>query len=1334
MARCRNHHSWWAWPLTALSLALGVGLAPRAAAQTEAQLAVAEGRQALLIEDWEKAIQSLERAAETDPENPDVFLLLGRAHYRAGHLDEAVAAWRRTLELAPEQSEARQMLDALLGREVDVERSLRLVEQWLDQERDDAALSEIGRLSRLALSEEQRVRLRFLEARSQFAKDADTSLTILERLALEDPAFAAEPDFRLLAARARLQTKSQRSAALEDLHVLAAESSVVAASARLELLLDRANHHEFVLDELVAWLEGAGSHPRRLEAARAVTGLCFDRSTTLAPTLSSTPSPLDPVAARSTAELANADPRAKVAVDAYLDYVERRYRALGLPALAADSLGHLLEQTLPPVLRERVLGVQAADRVAVFQQDVHARLGATGFGSLGGTPPDSLDTALETIDLWRATTLGPAPVRMRESLAQDLAELAAPADAPRFPPHEWAIMVLKPLLDSGRPLADPALEILAGLAERHATSPLAERRRRGAEWRELRHAVFTEPSERAKDALAVAAAWRLTAEAALGERTPARLTDDAEHALVRLLEAASEQARSEQAMSAQSADAVFAEAARLLAPWQRAFQDAEVQRVYEALESALPDPAKRRARLAIAQLRLDRVRDQDLRNLAAGNAAAPSLSDPVREALVALEEAQRELPRNHAIVLKAEQLRAAWLEHCLSLERDDLARASLEIAATPAVPGARRAARARLLALSALRAREDLERRSLEHDGLRTLELTSAFEALLGECSALVGEDPDSAKIAVAQMFAVAELYRSMGRPAVAVEVYQRIATLAREHDSLAAPNDVESGVESRAALSRAIALIEEGRALDTDPRKTAESAELADAAYDRALGALQEIRAAHRDRPEAKRALDAAVEIGRHYAELGRWQRADAVFAKLLEDDGAVYRPERFEFARALCALGPVLADHARVVLCTLFADVPADTALLEEPEESIEEADSGSFLSGRGVAARAPAAPGSPGPTTGTDPASQAPELALRSAIAMNAAAQRDLTVLSAMRQQQAEAASRIAAREGKTSAANSQSQTRMEGEFHPVSAAEIERQRVALERAMELLLALRAQYADTTTAAQARAEMLILARHWSTLGEWQRTAKALQKYLEAFPRDPELVDLRWERCEALSRFAEASVAPGLSRELALQRASERFEAARAAISEFGESFADRPELLQRARWALAQSSLTEARVVQSIGPTLARGRYARAVQGFLDVARSDPDIPECANVPQIVWGVIDEMVAQGFHDEAIAGWGALGLAFPLHPLTDQATLRIAQTYQSVLGQPLRAAEAYLELNFGRGGDDADSQEQLLGIAASLESQKRWVEALHVLETFVDSFPGTTRAPARR
>jgi TolA-binding protein len=135
-------------------------------------------------------------------------------------------------------------------------------------------------------------------------------------------------------------------------------------------------------------------------------------------------------------------------------------------------------------------------------------------------------------------------------------------------------------------------------------------------------------------------------------------------------------------------------------------------------------------------------------------------------------------------------------------------------------------------------------------------------------------------------------------------------------------------------------------------------------------------------------------------------------------------------------------------------------------------------------------------------------------------------------------------------------------------------------------------------------------------------------------------------------------------------------------------------------------------------------------RSADELLRVADLYHDHPRISTIPQMLWSISSELTGRGYHDEAIMVWNELTIHYPMHALAHQAALRIAQTYQMQLKQPLRAVEAYIELNFTRGGNDASLQQAIFQIAVDLESKKRWVETLHVLETFADSFPRHAQA----
>ena len=54
-------------------------------------------------------------------------------------------------------------------------------------------------------------------------------------------------------------------------------------------------------------------------------------------------------------------------------------------------------------------------------------------------------------------------------------------------------------------------------------------------------------------------------------------------------------------------------------------------------------------------------------------------------------------------------------------------------------------------------------------------------------------------------------------------------------------------------------------------------------------------------------------MAVGVEYAKLDAWEVAESVYADLLDAKLNIRRPERLEFARGLCQLGPAMPDHAR-------------------------------------------------------------------------------------------------------------------------------------------------------------------------------------------------------------------------------------------------------------------------------------------------------------------------------------------------------------------------------------------------------------------------------------
>jgi serine/threonine-protein kinase len=75
---------------------------PRREGSRAAEQAFAAGRKRFLASDLEGAIRQFERATTLSPSDPRAYRELGRARMRTGAVDDAIRAYRRYLELAPE--------------------------------------------------------------------------------------------------------------------------------------------------------------------------------------------------------------------------------------------------------------------------------------------------------------------------------------------------------------------------------------------------------------------------------------------------------------------------------------------------------------------------------------------------------------------------------------------------------------------------------------------------------------------------------------------------------------------------------------------------------------------------------------------------------------------------------------------------------------------------------------------------------------------------------------------------------------------------------------------------------------------------------------------------------------------------------------------------------------------------------------------------------------------------------------------------------------------------------------------------------------------------------
>ena len=113
-------------------------------AQSDAQEAFQKAKVAFENDQFASARDLLVTASQTDAKNPDIFLLLGKAHYQLGDVDKAIVAWQRTLQLAPAQAYAKRMVTALQGKVIDVDVRIQIVKSLLADYLTKAAQSELA--------------------------------------------------------------------------------------------------------------------------------------------------------------------------------------------------------------------------------------------------------------------------------------------------------------------------------------------------------------------------------------------------------------------------------------------------------------------------------------------------------------------------------------------------------------------------------------------------------------------------------------------------------------------------------------------------------------------------------------------------------------------------------------------------------------------------------------------------------------------------------------------------------------------------------------------------------------------------------------------------------------------------------------------------------------------------------------------------------------------------------------------------------------------------------------------------------------------------------------
>ncbi|HUV40122.1 MAG TPA: tetratricopeptide repeat protein, partial [Planctomycetota bacterium] len=449
------------------ALLLAVALAtclvsPMLWAQADARKAFEDGRAAWTAGEFTRARDLFLAASRTDARNPEVFLWLGKAQYQLGELTEAVAAWRRTLALAPDEPYAAGMLAALSGEMRDVDLRIRLIEALLREKLNDAALKQCTDLLReTAPTDAQRASVMLLLARAQLAsgRGAD-ALETVNRLVVRYPALVDEAETTLVTARARLAQGGEGIAEAVGLFgkvVADHPNTPSAAAARFHLLqIDLTERPTAArVKTLEDWIAANPAHEQVDDARRLLVTSLLKLTELSGPPRKDAPlSATDVAALRVALELlkqtANVTESAKLTKQ-LINYLEYRYAAVGAHQAAIDGARQLLSAPLPFACRLEVLqhlrGFQALAADAYLDG-----LAKSGTPVPPGAVPQVVADVLETIRTIRTEFPEETATWLDQALlAQSLGKLAAQTPWPARvdalkPPMQWALEIALPVI------------------------------------------------------------------------------------------------------------------------------------------------------------------------------------------------------------------------------------------------------------------------------------------------------------------------------------------------------------------------------------------------------------------------------------------------------------------------------------------------------------------------------------------------------------------------------------------------------------------------------------------------------------------------------------------------------------------------------------------------------------------------------------------------------------------------------------------------------------------------------------------------------------------------
>jgi tetratricopeptide (TPR) repeat protein len=1373
-------------------LAAVTAAVPKVWAQSDAAEAYQQGKTAFAAGQFDKANDLFTKASQTDPKNPEVFLWLGKSQYQLGHLDEAVKAWDATLRFAPNEPYAAQMLKALRHEIGDVDSSLAVVEELIKSQLWQPALVTLDKVLRdHAISDAQRVKAMTLRADAALETGAVAEAESTAReLLLKYPQLVDGDQANLLIARAELHGDRKGEGAAMLAKIIAAHpDSAAGISGAYALLSYNLSDSPTAAnaDALAMWV---AAHPKHALATRARAMLVesdLEIAKSMGPVTAESPlNPYDLAALRTADGLLKENPGAAMA-HRFTQMIVERLGSFRSGDAAIGGARTLLKSPLPPGSRLMALQALAGFEVEFALRGISREVESGK--TIDATLPKPLATAIETLSQLAKEFPAEANWRLRVHLADRLRGIGERTAWPARPTElkaaqQWAVAVALPVVqgDPDAAAVDGAVKVITQIInETSAMETAAGPHPSLAVNTQLLAAL---PRENG--------GWSAVAMGQIGLLDKIARAEFAENARVgKLAENGKLSAVQEQyiatlgllvSQSAGNSGMAIERLRASLEPWVEAGYYEVAEAAYGKLADVLPDGQKRQIQLAIVRLWTQKAIVAEQKLVATGAAPPRALDASLSQAIATLYGMQAGVGDAEPFLAQVRQEIDTIIAHYEQLKYYDIAEAAIAVKPKQANPQAATYQQFLLAKLADNGARREMATLLKQYKATDKIKLTDKTQAAIALYEKFMSDhatDPLAVRAAEA-IFTIASDFEQYGAYDVAAGIDRDFAAFAAKQPVFAQASPGKSSIAEKAAF--AAVTVSDVKARAAMAKATAKSAQenkgrpvppvkISDE-FAAAIKAYTEFIAAAPESPFVAQAVLRLNAIALDYARADAWEVADGIYGQILAGKLATGEPERIQFSRGMCQIGKVMPEHAKEVLGALLsprsggmdsANNGTFTRLDDFDKLSVDRRSKGLAAGGTAVAGvrifdaakpMSKAAALAPLDTaSATGPAANQPSFEYREGgggggafggvAAADARSRADGQVLAAITQQESRRATQIAAlrEKGATYSLNSQlrdvnrltkeAKTPQGAEQPPsISEEELARQQVALDGAYKLFESILAEHPESPTAEQARGEIMIEMDYWRGIEQWQRAAAMGEKFLVDHPTDLKLPQLRLAiATDHLSWASRPLDAHNTSQEM-LVEVSKRFNAARAELAKVTTDFPEERTLIEDAQWRIANSFLTQARAVDAFSATLARGQFVRAAKELRRVAAEYAQHPQIGSIPQMLWDISMELHQRNYHEEALSVWNAIAIDYPTHPLAQQSQVMTAQTYQSVLGRPLRAAEVYLEINFAHGGNDAAMQNAVFAIGTDLKNQKRWIESLRVLENFVQSFPRHAQA----